>query len=110
MSFEDGELAQIIRDAEDGDSHGAKRILSEQPVLEIENAFYWTAFEELSTERAQGMSGAGQIPLSAMWRYCRYLDMTRDETDAFTRVMMTVDNRRAVLMGDKARKQTKGQK
>lgn len=55
--------------------------------------FYWTAFNDLSTDRQIGM-GVGPIPYSAIRSYATdYNIRSRDEFDYFLRLMMAMDTR-----------------
>ena len=65
--------------------------LSNEPLLEMRFNFYWTAYEELATDRPVTMNGAGLIPLTAIRAYSDDFQMSRIERDMFKAIMMSVD-------------------
>jgi hypothetical protein len=66
--------------------------LYEQPELKTEELFYWSAFQDLSSERALG-TGVGPIPYSAIRRYADEFDIVgRDEFEYFLGILQAMDS------------------
>lgn len=61
-----------------------------QPRIEECNAFYWEAFQDLSTERQIGM-GIGPIPRSATMSYASESGLFGDAAEQFASIIRMVD-------------------
>ena len=86
----EGDGASLLADAEaNPDNMFFQKQLEKAPKLE--HPFYWNAFQELSTERHMGMS-IGKIPISKMWDWAQFHDLTQSEAIALVYVMREMDN------------------
>ena len=100
MSFGDGELSQLIKDAKAG-VELAIGYLSEMPPLDRDEQFYWNAWDALATERPQAMAGVAPIPLTSILAFADYADLTRRETDHLVQIIRAMDARLIMTASEK---------
>lgn len=93
----------MIVDARHG-NEAAQRAIAKAPKMEPRWRYYWTAFQELGTERQQGMS-AGPIPNSAIKAWCDSEELDPLEAEAFHYVIRTVDNHMRAKAAEQAERE-----
>ena len=83
----------FVEEAEEGNEIAAKA-LNSQPQIEPYQKFFWTAFWELSSDRALGgMGGVGPIQFSSIDRYAQRAGIVDpDQFRRFLRVIRSLDS------------------
>jgi hypothetical protein len=76
-----------MADAQEGNEYAINAVKKAPKLL---FPLYWTAFNDLSTERQVGM-GLGPIPIRATDWYAGRLMLTERETEAFVSIIRNVD-------------------
>lgn len=78
------------------------RLAAAPTITERRQLVYWTAFQELASERINGMS-VGRIPRSKIRSYCREeLNMSTREVRAALKVLTALDSLFLSILADKA--------
>jgi hypothetical protein len=93
LGLPDGELDRLNDLSKNGPADiaaTAQGILDKAPQIDAAYVLYWNAWHALGTERSGGM-GVTCIPLSAIWRYCDRMVMTRIEAEIFEQIIRRVD-------------------
>lgn len=103
MDFWDSIPAEVIADAKAGNPHGM-RAVARAPEIEPRFGYYWSAYQELGTERQQGMS-LGPIPNSAIQEWCVDEELDPLEADAFHYIIRTIDNHQRARAAEKMEKE-----
>lgn len=72
------------------DEFFAEQVAKGPKLRTVRQLFYHTAFQELETERQIGMA-VGYIPITKIWEWADYHDLTRSETRALVHVIRAMD-------------------
>lgn len=97
-------MQHLVRNAPDVVAERAQGILDQGPAIKGSYALWWTAFNELSTDRPASMGGLCSIPRTAIRNYALELGLTRSEYHELRTIVRIVDAHVISVAADKARK------
>lgn len=96
-----------MKDAAQGNVYAIKQV-EKAPKLEGPMVFYWNAFNDLGSERINGMGNIGQIPRSKIKQYAiEDLELSPRETEAFIHIVRRADVHYLSLQAQKAEARSK---